>query len=165
MKKIITICLLAITLLMGGMALDAKTTKETAKTSQSRKRSSSFTVKSFMEKAFRGYQLKDLKPIKSILTSNGYKYEGSEHTLDSGHDIDTYTFKDLKGNKVAVVVISDKEIGVVDDVNEIIFTFINSTERDKFTKKETIDSYGAHDQVIINVDGNTVKLSDDCYYW
>lgn len=165
MKKIITICLLVITLLVGGMTLDAKTTKKSAKTSQSRKSSSSsFTVNSFIKGTYNGYELKSLKQIKSLLTSNGYKYLGSEYTQVSEFDADAYIYEDSKGNIITVTAINDSSAGVTDDVNEITFTFINSNERDKFTKGKTYEIYGAGDQVQLTVDGNTVTLVDDCYY-
>lgn len=117
-----------------------------------------------MKDTGRGYNLKSLNQIKSTLTSNGYKYAKTERTQVSGLNANAYIFNDSKGNEVVVVAISDSSIGVVDDVNEITFKFINSAERDKFTKGKTSDFYGVHDQVQLKVTGNIVKLEDDCYY-
>lgn len=165
MKKVISICLLVITLLVGGIPMEAKTAKKTAKTSQSRKSSSSsLSVNSFMKNSGRGYELTSLKQIRSILTSKGFKYIGSEYTQVSELDADGYIFKDSKGNEVVVVAITDSNVGVVEDVIEITFRFINASERDKFTKGKKNESYGAHDQVNLEVEGNTVTLTDDCYY-
>lgn len=167
MKKTIALCLLAFAILIGGISAEAKTThkKSKAKTTQTSKSGSdSFSVKSFMKDIARGYQLKSLKQIKSLLTSNGFKFIGSEYTQFSDLDADAYIFKDSKGNEVVVVAVNDSNVGVTDDVNEITFRFINSTERDKFTKGKTEGCFGAHDQVIFEVEGNTVTLSDDCYY-
>ena len=165
MKKLFTICLLVGALLMGSMPFEAKTTKKTTRSGQtSKSTSSSFTINSFMKNSGRGFELKSLKQIQSILTSNGYKYLGSEYTQISELDADSYIYKDSKGNIVTVTAINDSNAGAVNDVNEITFTFINSKERDKFTKGKTNEIYGAHDQVQMAVDGNTVTLVDDCYY-
>lgn len=165
MKRLFTICLLAGALLMAGMPAEAKTTKKTTKTSQNRKgASSSFTAKNFMRSIARGYELKSLNQIKSILTSNGYKFVGSEYTQIYELDTDCYIYRDSKGNEVVVKAINDSSVGAVNDVNEITFTFVNSTERDKFLKGTDRDAYGAHDNVLITKNGNTVILEDDCYY-
>ena len=165
MKKIFAIALLAVALLAGGMTVEAKTIKKIAKTSQSRKSpSSSLKVNSFMKNSGRGYELTSLKQIRSILTSKGFKYIGSEYTQVSELDADGYIFKDSKGTEVTVVAITDSNVGVVDDVIEITFRFINAAERDKFTKGLNGNIYGAGDQVQIVVDGNTVIMIDDCYY-
>ena len=99
-----------------------------------------------------------------MLTSNGYKYLGSEYTQVSELDADSYIYKDAKGNIITVTAINDRDAGAEDDVNEITFTFINSKERDKFIKGLKGNIYGAGDQVQIVVDGNTVTMIDDCYY-
>ena len=168
MKKIATVLMLVAALLVGGMSIEAKTTKKTTKTGQSHKSSSSsaFTPKSFMSSTGRGYQLKSYSQIKSILTSNGYKYVGDEYTQYSYSEIDAdgYIFLDSKGNEVVVTEVNDSNVGVKGDVVEITFRFTNSGDRDKFLKGVTNEFYGAHDQVQVEVSGNTVTLSDDCYY-
>lgn len=165
MKKVITISLMVVALIMGGVSVDAKTTKKSTKTSQrSASASASFTAKSFMQNTATGYALKSVKQIKSILASNGYKYIGSEYTQVSEFDADCFIFRDSKGNEVLVVAITDSNAGVVEDVNEITLNFVNSTERDKFMKGVQNEIYGAGDQVQVQVNGNQVTLVDDCYY-
>lgn len=165
MKKVITISLMVIALIMGGMSVEAKTTKKSTKTSQrSASASASFTAKSFMKNTATGYELKSVKQIKSILASNGYKYIGSEYTQVYELDADCLIFRDSKGNEVLVVAITDSNVGVVEDVNEITLNFVNSTERDKFMKGVQNEIYGAGDQVQVQVNGNQVTLIDDCYY-
>ena len=164
MKKIATILTIVAALLVGGMTIDAKTTKKTTKTSQSQKSSSSLTPKSFISRTSGGYELKSYEQIKSILTSNGYKYRGGEYTQFSELDADGYIFTDSKGNEVVVTVVNDSNAGVTSDVVEISFRFTNSGDRDKFLKGEKSNVYGAHDQVQVEVSGNTVTMSDDCYY-
>lgn len=169
MKKIATILILASVLLIGGVTLDAKTTKKSkAKTSQTSKRSSKpFVVESFMESIDRGFRLKDFSDVKSILTSKGYKYVNSVK-INIGYDckgvIERY--KDSKGNKVELKVITEFDSNRdFKDINEIVMEFISSTERNNFLQGyRNGQIWGAHDNVILEVNGNTVKLYDDCYY-
>lgn len=164
MKKIFTICLLAVTLLAGGIKAEVKTTKNSKSINgrTSKRSSGSYSVSGFIQITRTGYALKSLKEVKSILTSNGFKYHGSKYTQVYGLDADRHIFIDSKGNEVLVIAITGGE--AIDDVNEITFNFINSAERDKFTNGKKSELYGAFDQVELKVNGNTVKLTDDCYY-
>ena len=163
MKKLFAVCLLVGALFACGMTAEAQTKKKSTRTSQSS--SLSFTFKSFMkDSGMNGYELKSLKQIKTLLTSNGYKFVGGEYTQVSELDADCYIYRDSKGNLAMVTAITDSNVGVTDDVTEITFNFINSTERDKFIKGKTNDIYGAGDQVQVLVEGNNVTLIDDCYY-
>lgn len=142
MKKVITICLLVITLLVGGMSLDAKTTKKKSKAR------TSLTVLNFVKSTGRGYSV----PYNtSILTSHGYKYIGEDMWGDSkGNIVDSY--QSFEGS------------------TRIVIYFKNIAERDKFMKgwekffKFVGDgrylAEGAHDAVTMEIDGTKVSIQD-----
>ena len=143
MKKVITICLLVITLLVGGTTIDAKTAKK-----KSTKAKTSLTVLNFVKSTGRGYCV----PYNtSILTSHGYKYLGEDMWGDSkGNIVDSY--ESFEGS------------------TRILIQFKNIAERDKFMKgwekffefvgKGTYLTGGAHDTVTMEVDGTTVTIQD-----
>ena len=123
-----------------------------------------FTAKSLMKQYEGGYELKALSKIKSVLTEGGYELVNTESRKMHGFNAKNYIFKDANGNSATVAVISDRNAGVVDDVNEIVFNFASDSDRNSFTQGKKSAEFGAHDQVRMKVSGNTVKLTDDCYY-
>ena len=74
MKKVITICLLIVALLTGGMIAEAKTTKKKskAKTQQVLHSSNRFGLMSFIEKYYRYWNLKSEEKIIQSLYKSGF---------------------------------------------------------------------------------------------
>lgn len=82
MKKIITICLLVITLLAGGMTAEAKTTKKKgkARTTQSNKSTVDGSSKLDYDTFFSdqgGFEFKNMMEIESALYKAGFKLKSS----------------------------------------------------------------------------------------
>lgn len=77
MKKTITICLLAVTLLVGGMGADAKTTrkKSSTKASTSVSQSNTFGINSFLEKKSGEWDIKSDNNIEATLVRLGFEEE------------------------------------------------------------------------------------------
>ena len=86
MKKIITICLLILTILIGCMPLEAKTTKKKSKTKTTQPAPSKAFPKfeyfyqwgynPFLEK--NGYLIQNKKSLQSNLSKIGYSYKGTK---------------------------------------------------------------------------------------
>ena len=74
MKKIITICLLAFTILAGGTTMDAKTTKKKAKakTQTALYSSNKFGLMSFLEHYNKYWNLKSEEKIFQTLSKYGF---------------------------------------------------------------------------------------------
>ena len=69
MKKVITICLLVVTLLVGGLTVEAKTTKKKSKIKSSKTTSNSYNNP--FTKKYKGY----IGPYSVIVTLTFYDYE------------------------------------------------------------------------------------------
>lgn len=74
MKKVITICMLIVSLIAGGMTMDAKTTKKKSshKTSASASQSNTFGIKSFLEKNAGEWDIKPDNKIEATLSKLGF---------------------------------------------------------------------------------------------
>lgn len=101
MKKIITICLMIVTLLAGGMSMEAKTTKKRskAKTTQTSKKSSTsiFGIKTFLEGSGREWMMKPSYDLKKSLLNMGFTIQPSRYDSNNLPAID-----DENGNLLTV---------------------------------------------------------------
>ena len=77
MKKVITICLIAVSLLVGGITMEAKTAKKKAKakTSSTASQSNSFGIKSFLVKNSGEWDIKSEKKVGDTLEKLGFTEE------------------------------------------------------------------------------------------
>ena len=134
--------MLSVVILIGGLAMEAKTTSKKKSSSSSK----TLSVKSFIGSSSRGY---NVKLNTSALTSAGYKKSGSKWVSGSGSSV---TYSSNEG------------------ITEMTFRFSSSSEREKFVKSgSSLFSYdngvytamSAHDCVVMEVNGNTVVLYDN----
>ena len=141
MKKIITICLIVVTLLVGGMTATAKTTTtsrhSTAK-SKSSSRTSGLTINDFCHKVGSQYLFKDNLP--SIIESLGFKLVSSKRYQD-----DTITTEDIfvlcesktyKKGGITIVLESAIEEGYLGN-GSMTIKFSSSAEKKNFLKSAT----------------------------
>ena len=142
MKKIITICLIVVTLLAGDMTATAKTTttsRHSTSKSKSSSKASGLTINDFCYKEDgRRYLLKD--NLQGIVESKGFKLVGSERYLDDMITSEDYnvlcerrTYK--KGGITIVLEIAIEEGYIGNDAMTI--KFASSAEKKNFIKSAT----------------------------
>ena len=137
MKKLITICLLAMTLIAGGMTMDAKTTKKKSKvkTTQTAKKGHSLSVETFFKcenPQYKLYWYKDLSKIESAMKKLGYMEIGEEdggyYELDDGEMVPMVTIGFQKGSTEVYVYKNEHN----DWIRYIGIKFGTSTEKSNF---------------------------------
>lgn len=161
MKKIITICLLIISFLAGSIVIDAKTTNK--------KRSTSTTLnyrKFVVDPPERGPYI---TLNTEVLKANGYIFIGRETRTMTDSDGDAYEticeiYRSPNGSEV--IDINSQEGWRI----AIKFAFATEKEKEKFIRgwqkffhEELFGgymSYGAHDQVLLTIEGNTVRMDN-----
>ena len=109
MKKLITICILVVTLLVGGMTVEAKTTKKKsqARTTQTTASTKEFGPDIFLKKGKYSYSMSFRSDIRNSLSQLGFTRKGNIYSK--------------KGIRVELY-----------SRDEIIITFANQSEMDKF---------------------------------
>lgn len=122
MKKAITICLLAIALLAGGIAMDAKTTKKKSSTG------SSFNLKTVVTKASAyNYYPSNMSPgeVKSLMKDLGFTYQSSSRATVTNDFDETFDVDVLKFTKSGVT--AEAYVGV-----KFVFKFNSSSNAKAF---------------------------------
>ena len=166
MKKVITICLLVVTLLTGGMTMDAKTIKNTKSTqklsrlkagkSKSSSSGSSFNMKSLVNKVYAMNNqptFLSISQVKALMKDFGFTYQGSYKTQVTDDYDETYEVDVLKFKKSGVS--AEVYVGV-----KYILKFSNSSQAKEFITASK------------NAFGNALKKRDseylyykNWYYW
>lgn len=148
MKKLFVISLMALTILIGGISMDAKTTKKgksKARTSQSSTAAPSLSVSDFFNRNpnYNFYTYKDVSEISKNMEKLGFSYNGDE---DGGY----YEYEDGTLDPLQLLCYqkgSTEVLVYVDENNKIIryigIKFGSSTEKNNFirvTKNKVGDS-------------------------
>ena len=178
MKKAITICLLAVSLLAGGMAMDAKTPggKATAKTSKTHSQSGAFTLTCLLHKENRsGFMFNSDSKIEAALKKAGFSLKSKNVTRG---EIADGTEGDTSPGKIIDFVYTKKGITVewtsyvYDEApnnpykDRIVINFSDSAAKDSFIKSVKSNGYkldygtyvDPNRTIDIKVEGNKVIL-------
>lgn len=161
MKKLSVIILLVISLLSGGMVLDAKTTKKKAKTTQTANKETSLSVETFFtyDKQYDTYGYRDLSVIKSSLKKLGYSNIGTEsagyYEEEDGTRSPMVAIVFQKGsNKVYIYQFKNDRRWV----NKIGIKFGSSTEKSSFISAAERKSKGGNNNLGVWQEGNMVFI-------
>ena len=159
MKKAILICLLVASVMIGGLTIEAKTTKKKgkARTSQSANGSNQLLATTFVKKTRYGYA--DVTNLQNKLINLGFKKifygktsEGVDE--DSGSTIRTYETKysrTIDGKETVVTIIDEYFDDAVEvTLNKILIKFPSQSDVNAFEKSikslglklESNDEYG-----------------------
>lgn len=181
MKKIITTCLLVVTLLLGGISLEAKTTRSNTshKTSRSSSQSGAFSITSLLHKETNygttGFRFNSDANIEAALEKAGFSLKSKNVTKG---EIEDGTDGDTAPGKIINYVYSKKGITVewssyaYDEApndlykDAIKIKFSDNHAKDAFIKSMKTNGYrkeyeiyrDAGNMIHIEVKGNTVIL-------
>lgn len=149
MKKVITVCLVIITLFVGGMTVDAKTTKKKSKatTTQTGKNGISLKVETFLKcenPQYKLYWYRDLSEIETTMKKLGYAYIGEEdagdYELEDGELVPMVTIGFQKGSTEVYVYKNEHN----DWIRYIGIKFGSSSEESSFIKAAKSKSKGSN---------------------
>ena len=136
MKKVITICLLVVTLLAGGMTMDAKTTKKKSKTRTTKTVGSNVAIAGKFTAYDHIYTLLANGKIKSpkgrIIGKYEKKDNGSYYEIDMSEG-DWYVIYMIVGNKVYAVGGGTDGIGIEEfsyNTSDNTVSVVNTTDLD-----------------------------------
>lgn len=177
MKKFITTCLLVVSLLLGGISLEAKTTR--SNTSRSASQSGAFSLTSLLHKETHygttGFMFNSDSKIEAALKKAGFSLKSKNVTrdqIDSGSEGDTAPGKIIKyvyskrgiTVKWTSYVYDESPKDLYKDTIEINFS--DNDAKEAFIKSLKSNGYrneygtyrDAGDMIHIEVKGNTVRL-------
>ena len=181
MKKVITICLLVVTLLLGGISSEAKTTRSNTshKTSRSASKSGAFSITSLLHKeTYHGttwFMFNSDSNIEAALKKAGFSLKSKNVTKG---EVEVGTEGDTAPGKIINYVYSKKGVTIewtsfaIDDYpnsfgkDAIKIKFSDNDAKNAFIKSMKSNGYrkeygtytDAGDTIHIEVKGNTVIL-------
>ena len=149
MKKVITICLLVITLFLGGSTVMAQTAKKDSKsnTTQTNKNDISLTIEPFLRcenPQYKIYWYKNLSEIETEMKNLGYEDIGEEfggyYESEDGEMEPLTTIGFQKGSTEVYIYVNEDS----DWIKYIGIKFGSSTEQSEFIKAAKNKSQGTN---------------------